>query len=238
MTYRERREARAEQLRGWAEKREAKSNAMLDHAHAMADVIPFGQPILVGHHSERRDRNYRDRVWNAMGAAVENARKADAMQTRAANIEAQAAHAIYTDDADAVERLEQRIAELEAERDAIKAENAAFRKTHRAELATMTAYQRNEAMPHPAYRVTNLTGNIKRNRDRLQQVRQQQERQAAAEAAEGGVLVEQLGHGYCRVTFTEKPARDVLTALKAAGYRWGQGAWTGQADRLPEEVQV
>ena len=24
-------------------------------------VIPFGQPILIGHHSEKRDRNYRRR---------------------------------------------------------------------------------------------------------------------------------------------------------------------------------
>ena len=31
-------------------------------ARDMASIIPFGQPILVGHHSEKRDRNYRGRI--------------------------------------------------------------------------------------------------------------------------------------------------------------------------------
>jgi hypothetical protein len=36
--------------------------ALYDDAHRMADAIPFGQPILDGHHSEGRDRRYRDRI--------------------------------------------------------------------------------------------------------------------------------------------------------------------------------
>lgn len=169
-TYRERREARAERLQGWADAREAKSAAAHERARAMADVIPFGQPILVGHYSEGRDRRYRARVWGAMDAAIENDRKAASMAARAASIEAQAAHAIYGDDPDAIEALRARIDRLEAERDTIKAENAAFRKAHRAELASMTAFERDHAMPHRGYVLTNLSGNIKRNRDRLAQL--------------------------------------------------------------------
>jgi hypothetical protein len=62
MTYRERREAKADRLRARAEKREVKAAVDLDRGHQMAAAIPFGQPILVGHYSERRDRRYRDRI--------------------------------------------------------------------------------------------------------------------------------------------------------------------------------
>lgn len=56
MTYRDRREAKADRLREWAEKREAKAAAAFDSAATLSDAIPFGQPILVGHHSEKRAR--------------------------------------------------------------------------------------------------------------------------------------------------------------------------------------
>ena len=58
-TTRERREARLEKRRTWAETRSAQAESSHARARERASVIPFGQPILVGHHSEGRDRNYR-----------------------------------------------------------------------------------------------------------------------------------------------------------------------------------
>ena len=52
----------------------------------------------------------------------------------------------------------------------------------------------------------------------------------------GGVVVQPHGE-YCRVVFAEKPAREILNALKAAGFSWGDGGWSGKADRLPDEVR-
>ncbi len=37
----------------------------------MAQAIPFGQPILVGHHSEKRDRRYRGRIENHFCVSAE-----------------------------------------------------------------------------------------------------------------------------------------------------------------------
>jgi hypothetical protein len=48
-TYRERREARAERLREWADKRAEKAGAAAERASEMGAAIPFGQPILAGH---------------------------------------------------------------------------------------------------------------------------------------------------------------------------------------------
>ena len=174
MTYRERREARAERLRGWAEKREQKSAALHDQADRLASVIPFGQPILVGHHSEGRDRRYRARIGATMDRAVENDRTARRMAATADEIERQARNAIYSDDPDAPERLAEKIGRLEAQRDAIKAANAEYRKAHRAELAALTAYQRDHALPHRSFETTNLTANIGRLRKRLEGMTREQ----------------------------------------------------------------
>lgn len=169
-TYRERRLERAERLREWAGKREAQSDALAASSHALLDVIPFGQPILVGHHSERADRSRRDRAWNQMGAAVENGRKAERMASSADEIERQADRAIYDDDHDAIERLTAKLAGLEAERDAVKAKRAEIRKAGGAKLRAMGGWDREEVMRAAGaaqYRVTNLGGQITSARQRL-----------------------------------------------------------------------
>ena len=35
-----------------------------------------------------------------------------------------------------------------------------------------------------------------------------------------------------------KHLTDILAALRAAGFRWGGGSWTGRCDDLPEAVRV
>jgi hypothetical protein len=173
-TYRERRLARAEKLRGWAESNEARSDARYNETVRIGDAIPLGQPILVGHHSERRHRRDIARMQAGMSASVELSRKAEAQSRAADEIESQAAGAIYDDDPDAIDALTAKIARLEAERERMKAANAQYRKAHRAELQEMSAYQRGQAVPFPSYALSNLGGNISRCRDRLARLQREQ----------------------------------------------------------------
>lgn len=190
-TTRERKEARVERLRGWSDSRAARSEAASAAADSMASVIPFGQPILVGHYSEGRDRRYRGRIVGHMDKAVEHHRKSEEMAGRADNIEAAADRAIYSDDIDAIERLEARIAELEGERDRWKLFNKRVRAAKgehlELDLAVLDAKQRADYLSTarvasyslgkfgqaPGYHVTNLTGNIARQRKRLQQLQRE-----------------------------------------------------------------
>lgn len=55
-TLAERQEARAERFTGYSGKRASESAQALDEVERLAAMIPPGQPILVGHHSERRAR--------------------------------------------------------------------------------------------------------------------------------------------------------------------------------------
>lgn len=159
MTYRERREARAERLQGWAEKRERAAVAVFESNRPYTEDHAFNtQP---GHIP------LRSRVIAQEHRAFESLQKAEIMMSRAAGIQSQLEHSIYSDDEDAVERLRERIAKLETERDHIKSTNAAYRKEHKAELAAMTPYERHHAVPFPAYALTNLSSNIARNKKRL-----------------------------------------------------------------------
>jgi hypothetical protein len=165
MTYRERREARAERLRGWAETRVTRAEAVLEAGKPFTSDYAFNtQP---GHIPERA------RIIAREDRAYESLRKAESMAARADGIEGQLATSIYSDDPDAIPRLRERIAKLEAEREQCKARNAAYRKEHRAELAAMTPYQRNQAVPFPSYHLENLSGNLSRQRKRLAQLERQ-----------------------------------------------------------------
>lgn len=64
-------ELRADRSEFKAEKTVAESERLYEKAKEMSSVIPMGQPILVGHHSEKRDRNYREKIHNTYGKSFE-----------------------------------------------------------------------------------------------------------------------------------------------------------------------
>lgn len=180
MTYRERRVAKAERLREWADKRETKGNAELEQGKQMLDLIPLGQPMLVDHYSYGADKRYRSRATSKLDRGYENVTKAEEFRGRADGIEAAADRAIYSDDPDAVERLEARIADLEAERDRVKRYNVTCRKGA-PDRSILTAEQVRdlESMIRvwgdvqckggvfPSYHLSGISANISRLRKRL-----------------------------------------------------------------------
>lgn len=67
----ERAEERAERFEDYSEKRGNEAESARKMVSSIADNIPFGQPILVGHHSERRARKDAERITNGMRKAVQ-----------------------------------------------------------------------------------------------------------------------------------------------------------------------
>lgn len=182
LTYRERRARRAERLREWAAKRAAKGEAATASARQTADMIPLGQPILVGHHSEGRHRRDLERIDARFRKGYEHRQKAAEFESRAANIERAAAGSIYRDDPDALEALERRINELEHERDRVRRFNASVRKGAPDE-SLLTERQRSglesarrvgmagKGGQMPAYVLSNLGGSISKQKQRLEELR-------------------------------------------------------------------
>lgn len=162
MGTRQRREARAARLAEWADKREAKATELYKAGEPYRGDIAFiTQP---GHDMQR----LRDKVNAKADRAYEHSKKAEDMRSRSEGIQRQLDRSIYDDDPDAVERLTERIANLEAQRDQHKAENTAYRKEHAAELKAMTSYGRRMALPHPFS--SNQAAEIRRNKQRLERL--------------------------------------------------------------------
>lgn len=62
-------EERAERFEGYAESRRGESDHAFEAGRRLADSIPLGQPILIGHHSERRARRDAERIASASAAS-------------------------------------------------------------------------------------------------------------------------------------------------------------------------
>lgn len=66
----ERAEERAERFENYSDKRESDAHRARAGVEAISSGIPFGQPILIGHHSERHARKDAERIENGMRKAV------------------------------------------------------------------------------------------------------------------------------------------------------------------------
>ena len=111
----ERAEDRAERFEDYQGKRAAESARALDYVHQIADGIPFGQPIMVGHHSERHARKDAERIQAGMRRAVQLFDTAEYWKRRAA---AAIAHAKYKERPDVRHR---RIKGIEADARKVRA---------------------------------------------------------------------------------------------------------------------
>ena len=121
-SYEEKQEAKRQRLLEAAAKAEVASNAAYKRAHTIADGIPFGQPILVGHHSERHHRADLKRINNEYRKSIEQSDRAADLQRRAENV---GTGGISSDDPDAILKLQEKIEGLERTREHMKQVNKA-----------------------------------------------------------------------------------------------------------------
>lgn len=186
ITRRERLEAKAERRHEWAASRSSKATAQYDAGRSALEAIPFGQPV----HGVR-DRNYRDKATRKLERSWEHSKMAAHHEQKAAGLEEQLNRSIYDDDPDATERLREKLERLEAERDRIKAYNAAVRKPgvgpaeaenlqaeilderQRADIRSIARacpYQLGKHGEFPAYALSNLGATIRTTRQRLERL--------------------------------------------------------------------
>lgn len=88
----DRAEQRSERFEDYSDKRTADAESARKAVAAIADNIPFGQPILVGHHSEKHARKDAQRIENGMRKAVKMWETAGYWKDRAAGAIRHAKH--------------------------------------------------------------------------------------------------------------------------------------------------
>lgn len=106
----DRAEERAERFEDYSDRRADDATRATNAVKAIADHIPFGQPILVGHHSERKARKHAQQIENGMLRAIKMWETSEYWQQRAKGA---LFHAKYKERPDVRHR---RIKGLEADR--------------------------------------------------------------------------------------------------------------------------
>ena len=235
--YEEKLDLRRERLEAAAARARASSDAHFQRSHEAVQHIPLGQPILRGHHSERRHRRDIERSDRAMARSVAEARKAEQLEHRASRV---GKGGISSDDPEATKKLQENLQELEELRETMKRVNREFRKggweavTGLSEAAKkklgadMARMPFQGSSPYPSYALRNLGANIRRIQARIQELTT-----AAAEpekevvCGEGFTLGESKADNRIRFIFEGKPAAATRTLLKREGFRWSRsaGAW-------------
>ena len=105
--YEEKTQARIKRYKKNEEKSKERSNNLYLKAKKMASVIPFGQPIMIGHHSEKKDRSYREKIESSFKKSFEEAKKSEYWKNKVTSTESNTN--IYSDDPEAIKKIKNKI---------------------------------------------------------------------------------------------------------------------------------
>ncbi|WP_300700964.1 DUF3560 domain-containing protein [Bacteroides sp.] len=241
MNRKEKQAARAERCRGLAYKANQQSTDAYNQSHKMVENIPFGQPILVGHHSERGHRNLLVRSWNTMGKSVKLSKKAEYYERKAEAAENN--DNIYLEDDDAVDRLQEKINSLEKAQLMMKAANKIVRNTKLSDAAKIEqlhelGYSTDKAplllkpnyagcIGFPSYSLSNNNARIHDAKTRLERAKQLKATATKEYTINGVRVVENTEDNRLQLFFNSIPSAEMRSNLKHNGFRWSptNGCW-------------
>lgn len=246
--YQERKEARIDRMEERAARAQAESSAASHAAHEIMRHIPPGQPILVGHHSERHHRRDLDKIDRNMRKSIEAGEKSAYYASRAAS--AASNHAISGDDPDAVEKLEAKLAKLQAAQEEDKNLNAYYRKhktvkgfpgisDEEADRADKELSEMREAIrrPVPAYQLSNRNAEINRLKKRIEALHMVDQMEHVEIDFDGGQIVTNEEVNRVQILFDEKPDDATRSKLKNYGFRWSPTEHAWQTQRTPQALR-
>lgn len=238
--YEEKRQARIDRLNEAADRAEKRASDTYDSARKMSEAIPFGQPIIVGHHSERSDRNYRKRIDDKFESAFREQSKADELRAKAAAAENNTA--ISSDDPEAIQKLKDKLIGLEENQEKMKAINKYYKKNgtcigcdgisdESAEKLDNGAKKNYEGRPFPTYTLTNNNQNIRSIKLRINELEKLRELDFEPVEFETGKVIVNKEINRIQFFFDGKPDEETRGVLKLWGFhfsRYNNSAWQRQ----------
>ena len=232
----ERKRVRAERYRELSQESAQRAESAYQRSKSMSDAIPMGQP---GHGVA--DRKYREKIWNTMGQSVKHSEKAGYWAEKASSVENNTS--IYLDDDNAVEKLENKLKELERVQETMKAANKIIRSKNMSELEKydkllelgLTDSQvRRLFVPNCFGEIGFASCSITNNGASIRRVKQQLEKARSMKSMEnkeysvGDIdVVENYSENRIQLFFNGKPDERVKGVLKKNGFRWSgyNGCW-------------
>ena len=224
--YEERQQERAERYTELSEKAKSESEQAYENSIKMSRVLPFGQPILVGHHSEGSHRNLIKRMDNAMGKSVKLQEKSEYYKNKAeATLNN---NTISSDDPEAITKLKAKLEGLELQRTKIKEYNKEAKKQGKEQEAS--------------YVLSNLGQNILSIKKRIKHIQATKELNIEDKVINGITIKVNQEANRVQLLFPDIPSADIRTKLKRNGFRWSptNQAWQRNINswsiRLAEDI--
>lgn len=235
--YEQKQEARRARLEARAERLRREAEAKVGRAREMASAIPFGQPILVGHHSEKRDRAYRGKIEAGFRSGFETMKAAEQAAAKAERV---GTGGVSSDDPEAVAKLKRQLEALEASQERMVKANKAVRKSDRGALAALGFDEQHiESLFRPDFcgrtgfpnwQLSNNNANIRRIKQRIEALELASKRETVEKEQAGVRIVENAEANRLQLFFPSKPEAEIRAELKSRGFRWApsEGAWQRQ----------
>jgi hypothetical protein len=239
-SYAAKRAARVDRMRSKSARLASAADSAHARARGIADRIPMGQPILVGHRSQKRHERDLERMRRSFTKSVALTNEASDLARRADR--AERSTAVSSDDPEAIDKLREKLSKLSAGRERMRAANVAIRAGGDVvgalgalgfcESQAKKLLERDFAgrVGFPDYALRNAASEANRLERRIQDLAKRATAPAAADVAIGDARISEA-ENRVRVTFPSVPPESVRRALKSAGFRWAPsvGAWQRHA---------
>ncbi len=233
-SYDERQQKRRERFERRAERKRKESEQRFDKANDAIKYIPPGQPILVGHHSEAKHRRALKRHDDNMRKGIELGKDADRLENAADSV---GNGGIASDDPNAIEKLQEKLADLESLHEMMKRVNKAHIEylKNPASLDTcnlppemvhlvrtyMPRYSF-EPHPYPAYVLKNSIANIRRINERIEKLSAIEVADAFSASGAWGSIEEDRDAGRIVFTPSARLEKDSYLRVRAFGFLWSR----------------
>lgn len=204
MTYQEKQMRKLGRYQELASKAKKGSVDSYNRSNDLVSGIPLGQPILVGHHSERGHRNLLKKSHNAMGKSIELSKKAEHYENKVNNI--LNPRAISSDDEEAIPKLKEKLKDIEEQRVKIKKRE------------------------HKSWELSNIGQNIRSVKKRIEYLEKLDKIQDSEEHIGEIKIKINKEDNRVQLFFPGKPNDEIRSKLKRNGFRWSpyNGCWQRQ----------
>ena len=229
MNYQEKLQAKREYYLAKAEQSKIESDNRCNQA--IRDLPDNGQPILIGHYSEKKHRRVLERSDFNMRKAVEADKKALEYQRKAESV---GTGGISSHDEDALIKLNEKLIKLEAYQNLMKLANKQFKKGGWDAVDCMSDEEKisagrynscEKSRAFPTFELTNNNANIKATKKRIQQLEAARSIKPVSEHYD--IFDYKIDDNRIQFIFSGKPNDEIRSILKNNAFLWSpsRGAW-------------
>lgn len=200
--FEKRREERILRYEKLAEKARIRSEQYSNsNANRILQMTP-GQPILVGHHSEKKHRRLIEKAHNDIRKSIEESEKSKYYIDKIESVEN--GKVIYNDDPNAIGKLKDKLEYLERQRELIKADEG-----------------------HATWQLQNIGARIRETKRRINRLEKLESIEFEEKEFNGGKIIHNKEINRIQIIFDAIPDEKIRNELKHRGFHWSrrEGAW-------------